>query len=99
MISFKGRINKLDYSLTVFSIMFIVNLLSYIKGYYVFIDSIYYFISFMSCWVLFAATIKRLHDINLNGIFSLILFIPIVNLILVIFLFFKSSYFYNNIYG
>src|SRR3989339_379580 len=43
--------------------------------------------------------IRRLHDINASGWFTLLLFVPLVNIILPIFLFFKKGTEGSNQYG
>ena len=42
-------------------------------------------------WIHWVLTIKRLHDVNLSGWFSVINSVPIINLLFILFLLFKGS--------
>ena len=42
-------------------------------------------------WIHWVLTIKRLHDVNLSGWFSVINSVPIINLLFILFLSFKGS--------
>lgn len=99
--NFEGRINRKVYiirSLILFAISFILGLILGFLG--DFSGGLIYF----AIWVVgaiatFAQHVKRLHDLGKNGWWSLLMFVPFVNLALVIYMVFIKGNEFTNEYG
>ncbi|MGY6562557.1 MAG: DUF805 domain-containing protein [Luteibaculaceae bacterium] len=98
--SYEGRIGRLAYLgrniiLTIPAVA--VNLVDFERE-----SSSFYLLSLIavgSFVLIMLQNIKRLHDINLSGWYSVLLFVPLINLFLSLFLLFKPGTTGPNAYG
>jgi uncharacterized membrane protein YhaH (DUF805 family) len=103
---FEKRINRAKY-------LFVLVIILILESLYLFnpilLDSIrsgesniavhFILIFIVSSFLIIYFTIKRLHDINLTGVFSIILLFPIVNFFLLLKLLFQRGTPYKNKFG
>ena len=83
--SFTGRMSKLDYLLFIVPMLVISYLLS-LPSFILPILSILSIISLAFILPSFACTARRLHDLNMTGWLSLLMIIPIINILLAVYL-------------
>lgn len=99
LFSFKGRINRLKYALGIITL----SLINYGIGNScnIFATNCEFFLFFIIplLWINFALVVKRLHDIGITGWASLLMLIPIANLMLGLFLLFQKGTKGTNKYG
>lgn len=94
----KGRIKRLPYLFGILPMAFISYYSSSVTAQFIneienpiIVILILIFVLIMIVWPFWVLHIKRLHDVNLSGWFSLIFLIPVINFFFVLFLFFRKS--------
>ena len=90
----KGRIKRLPYLLGILPLAVISHYSSFIikiENPSILLSLILFFLIMIVLWSFWALHIKRLHDVNLSGWFSLLVLIPGINFFFVLFLLFRKS--------
>ena len=94
--SFKGRIRRLEYFLSLLIFWFSLYLLFLISDEFRLYDDWYSLFLIPSVWFIASQTAKRLHDCWMSGWLQLI---PYINILLIIFLIFIDGKIGDNKYG
>ena len=104
LFSFQGRISRADYLSGLIIVLLMSLICIYVPNqiilknsklvFHHFISNIFitlnFMISIVSLWIILALHVKRLHDLNRSGWWSLLLFTPLTPIIVLICLFIES---------
>lgn len=107
LLSFKGRMGRLQFSLVSIAILFCEFFLGFLTGFIAFwtgagrLNQYFFIIIISACAIIVHAfqIIKRLHDLGKHRSHYWLIFIPIYNLYLIFLLFFKKGTIGQNAYG